>query len=83
MNNTTLVPVPSPSASIIPMDVIKAHNTWFAAEKNIPERDYMKGYTYRNNKARKAWRTFADLCNTHGLGPVSVAHDILASNHSG
>lgn len=56
--------------------LLKLYSEWNAAENNIPENEWEKGYKYRNSVALKKWRTFSDFCKQHSLEPVQVATDL-------
>lgn len=56
--------------------LLKLHSEWKAAEDNIPENEWEKGYKYRNLVAQKKWRAFSAFCEKHSLPSVQVATDL-------
>jgi hypothetical protein len=64
--------------NIISEAIKEAYRQWKAAEDNIPEYEYQKGYKGRKAKSNKLWKAFSELCETAGLKPVQVSMDLLA-----
>lgn len=56
--------------------LLKLHAEWKAAEDNIPENEWEKGYKHRQSVALKKWRVFAAFCNKHSLNSVQLATDL-------
>lgn len=56
--------------------LLQLHSEWKAAEDNIPENEWEKGYKHRSAVALKKWRLFAAFCDKHSLKSVQVATDL-------
>ena len=58
-------------------EIIEAHTEWMEAQKNVPKFEGVKGYKYRNLKAKKLYSLFADMCYEHKLNPIQTSWDII------
>jgi hypothetical protein len=64
------------------IEAMPAHNEWINIELSIPENEWEAGYKSRRAKANKLWKTFADICEKHGLKPVALSHQLSYKNKS-